>query len=185
MHRLARGKYDPKQCIQDFIKYKDKQIEEAKGGDQSVAKAQARKYTLDADKKEMEISRLHGDTISIAISQPLLNDFIIITRNKVLTLKGAIAQRLIMKSDPIEIEGILDHEFRIILNELASIPDSLIGASELQKNALESVEEFHAAGEEETQRVGGTPSRHQSRNIKQRRRGKMVKRKGAVSQRHT
>src|SRR6266404_493478 len=73
-----------------------------------------------AELKELQLAEKRGQLVSIEAVTATLRDELTAVRGRLLAMPGRLAGQLLMKSDPAEIERLIDDEVRAALTELSA-----------------------------------------------------------------
>jgi len=171
--KLKRGVYDLVACTQWFIGDLERRIEELRTGGEKMQDVELRIAKAKAKLMEIKAAKEEGEAITIAVVLQELEPVLASIRQKLLGIPKHAARELASK----EIEEYLDGFIRRTLDELATIPDKLHRAAQIQDVSDEGDDVGpEAPAEDDHQRVGGPVSDPQRRS--QRRKRAVANRKG-------
>jgi phage terminase Nu1 subunit (DNA packaging protein) len=120
MPRISRGQYDMVKCVHWYLDFKDRQIEEARKGDETERQARARLTKASADLKELELARERGRLLEIEVVKALWERIVVAFKTRILAIPTKLAPRLVACQDLSQAKDMLDQEVREALSELST-----------------------------------------------------------------
>ena len=160
MKRVARGQYDLKQCVQDYVRYLNLRIRDAKRGDMSESQARTELLKTQDRLKRIELAYAEKEIINRADVKAALEGPLKATRDKLISLPRRLAPEIPAIESATEAEEFLEKRIEECLYELVTIPNT-IGrmVSVAKRDNTGSLEDFKSTAEANNQSVvGSVPS---------------------------
>ena len=180
MPRIGRGEYDLIACVHWYLDFKDRQIEQARRGDETENQARTRLLRANANLRELELARLRGELITIADAVKTTAEVVSAARSRMLSVPVKAAPVVQGASSPGEAKEILETFVEEALHEIASLPNRLNGLGKLAGDrSPSSLGSGETAAETDGLPMGGRKKTPIKRGL--RRAGKVEHRKGRVS----
>ena len=162
MHRLARGKYDLKACVQDYIRYLKNQVDEARRGGMTESQARTQLYKTQEELKRIELAQAYGEVINLTDAKKAIEDILKATRDKLLGIPRRVAPEIVAVESVTEAEQLLEKRIDECLYESTTIPNSFNRlAKVLQRNNSAVLDDIEPAAKIKNQRVGRSVSHTQ------------------------
>ncbi len=131
------GKYDLALFVQRWVQYN---VDNETGCDQTLDEVKARHEVVKTRKTELEVAKLEGKLVDVQEIRRLWGGVASTVMQNMIRLPSTLAPRLVMMKDVDMIAGIIDHEIRDTLNQIADTPLPVEAAYEENSDEEESEE---------------------------------------------
>ncbi len=126
--RELRGKYDFDKCVRWYIRYLQSAIEKKAvplEGDELVSEARERirKMRLDADLKEIQLSRERGQLVAIDDVEKEMMDLVLVTKARIMAVAPRLAPELLGETSRVMAQAKIEKALKDSLVQLASKGD--------------------------------------------------------------
>jgi phage terminase Nu1 subunit (DNA packaging protein) len=162
-HGDGRGKYDLAQCMLWYIRYLQKVIDKRESPQGSIGDSlrtqRERLVSAQADREELELSKLRGELIPVSLFEQVMSKQITSARQRLLTLPGSVAHMLEGETrDVIKVR--LTAEIRTVLNSMGEQDANKAGSTgERSDGGSAASQVVGAAATNDGKRVGRQKSR--------------------------
>lgn len=118
MPRVGRGEYDLVACVHWYIDHLKAQAARARSGNESEADARRRLISANADIREAERARMHGELVPLESAVEVIERAVHAFKTRMLALPTKAAGRVLGRTSLGEIKGILEDDVYQALSEL-------------------------------------------------------------------
>jgi phage terminase Nu1 subunit (DNA packaging protein) len=119
--RTAQGRFDLKESVRGWAKYKEQLILAKAGSPGTYAAAKTRRALADAQKAEIDLAEKLGKLVEAETTERVLSQLLGIIRQRLLALPSRIAPRIFRLNTATESEALLKHEIRTLLEYIAGL----------------------------------------------------------------
>jgi hypothetical protein len=140
MPRQGRGEYDLVMCVHWYIDFLKAQIVRSRSGDESESDARRRLLSANADIREAERARMHGELIPVKSAVEVIERGVHSFKTRMLALPTKAAGRVLGRTSLGEIKGILEDDVYQALRELENAKIEIRGIAETGQYLEERLE---------------------------------------------